>query len=119
MRAHHLCSPPLFVPLRRRRGAAVLSGHADDFYHYLSGSDYAWLTSELVAVMAPRGGRVVSVLEGGYSTAPLKEAAGTGGRNPGKVGKAAAAVANDEPREGGLADGVRCHIAALAGIKQE
>jgi hypothetical protein len=71
----------------------LLSGHADDFYHYLCGDDYGWLTEQLVGLMdkattEPAGGsgggssssgsggsrcgvRVVSVLEGGYSLAPL------------------------------------------------
>ncbi len=51
--------------------SAGFDGHCDDFYHYLTGDDYAWLTQRLVEVMEPRGGRIVSVLEGGYSLAPL------------------------------------------------
>jgi acetoin utilization deacetylase AcuC-like enzyme len=50
-------------------------GHADDFYHYLSEEDYAWFTRELVAVAEKHGGgRVVSVLEGGYNVKNREEA---------------------------------------------
>eukprot|EP00617_Octactis_speculum_P011758 CAMPEP_0185787516 /NCGR_PEP_ID=MMETSP1174-20130828/141128_1 /TAXON_ID=35687 /ORGANISM="Dictyocha speculum, Strain CCMP1381" /LENGTH=572 /DNA_ID=CAMNT_0028480721 /DNA_START=202 /DNA_END=1921 /DNA_ORIENTATION=+ len=50
--------------------SAGFDGHYDDFYHYLSETDYGWLTDRLVEIMAPRGGKIVSILEGGYSLKP-------------------------------------------------
>lgn len=40
-------------------------GHVEDYYHYLSNESYEWITRELEACCP--SGRVVSVLEGGYS----------------------------------------------------
>ena len=47
--------------------SAGFDGHCDDFYHWLDESDYHWVTAQLVRVAkACCGGRIVSVLEGGY-----------------------------------------------------
>ncbi|CAN0341731.1 unnamed protein product, partial [Laminaria digitata] len=40
-------------------------GHVEDYYHYLSNDTYEWITTAL-GECCPSG-RVVSVLEGGYS----------------------------------------------------
>jgi len=47
--------------------SAGFDGHENDLYHFLSDEDYHWFTEEMVKVMSPRGGRIVSVMEGGYS----------------------------------------------------
>jgi acetoin utilization deacetylase AcuC-like enzyme len=48
--------------------SAGFDGHADDFYHYLCEEDYEWFTKELMVVAEKHaGGRLVSVLEGGYN----------------------------------------------------
>ncbi|CAM9729907.1 unnamed protein product, partial [Sphacelaria rigidula] len=44
---------------------AGFDGHVEDYYHYLSNDSYDWITRELAACCP--SGRVVSVLEGGYS----------------------------------------------------
>ena len=41
-------------------------GHMDDYYHWLSDDDYAWLTRELATIMEETSGKIISVLEGGY-----------------------------------------------------
>lgn len=48
-------------------GALVsgFDGHVEDYYHYLSNEVYEWVTLALVDCCP--SGRVVSVLEGGYS----------------------------------------------------
>lgn len=48
-----ICLPPGF------------DGHVEDYYHYLSNEVYEWITLALVDCCP--SGRVVSVLEGGYS----------------------------------------------------
>lgn len=40
-------------------------GHVEDYYHYLSNETYEWITTALEECCP--SGRVVSVLEGGYS----------------------------------------------------
>ncbi|CAN0068992.1 unnamed protein product, partial [Hapterophycus canaliculatus] len=45
--------------------SAGFDGHAEDYYHYLSNETYEWITTALVDCCP--SGRVVSVLEGGYS----------------------------------------------------
>jgi len=41
-------------------------GIISDFYHFLTPEDYTWLTNTLKQALEPFGGRIVSVLEGGY-----------------------------------------------------
>ena len=56
--------------------SAGFDGHrADPVAHVeLEADDFAWLTGELVAIAARHaGGRIVSVLEGGYDLAALAE----------------------------------------------
>eukprot|EP00752_Nemacystus_decipiens_P004439 g4052.t1 len=45
--------------------SAGFDGHVEDYYHYLSNEVYEWVTGALVDCCP--SGRVVSVLEGGYS----------------------------------------------------
>jgi acetoin utilization deacetylase AcuC-like enzyme len=46
--------------------SAGFDAHYDDMYHYLTEEDYHWLTTQLCDSTA-QGGKVLSVLEGGYS----------------------------------------------------
>ena len=47
--------------------SAGFDGHYLDFYHVLSEDDYAWLTTKVRAIAEKHaGGRMISVLEGGY-----------------------------------------------------
>ena len=58
--------------------SAGFDAHHDDFYHFLDESDIHWLTAALCEAVSPTGGRVISILEGGYSlasTAPTPTAA--------------------------------------------
>ena len=63
--------------------SAGFDAHYDDFYHFLTEADYHWITSQLCEVAEREGGKVISVLEGGYSlsspvtkpTKPLTRAA--------------------------------------------
>jgi hypothetical protein len=41
--------------------------HHEDLYHFLDDSSIHWLTSKLCQCVEVTGGRVVSILEGGYS----------------------------------------------------
>jgi hypothetical protein len=41
--------------------------HHEDLYHFLDDSSIHWLTSQLCKCVEETGGRVVSILEGGYS----------------------------------------------------
>ena len=105
----------------------------DDFYHFLRADDYAWVTAELAARVLPRGGRIVSVLAGGYSlhtppaAAPAtakknstRSKAAAGAPPPPDAAESAAPVADPHvpagalPGDGGLAKGVLAHIGALA-----
>ena len=49
--------------------SAGFDAHYDDMYHFLTESDFHWLTEQLCETAATCGGRVLSVLEGGYSLA--------------------------------------------------
>ena len=74
-------------------------------------TDYAWVTREVMACCP--AGRVVSVLEGGYSLAPLQpdRAAAAGADRRGTSGSGAPSAP-----DGGLAKGARAHVMALAGL---
>lgn len=48
-----------------KRYCSGFDGHVEDYYHYLSNETYEWITKAL-GECCPSG-RVVSVLEGGYS----------------------------------------------------
>ena len=53
--------------------SAGFDAHVDDYYHFLTEGDYHWLTEQLVSTTAKTGGKVISILEGGYSlTSPYK-----------------------------------------------
>jgi hypothetical protein len=47
--------------------SAGFDAHFDDLYHFLTEQDYHWLTEQLCATVEPQKGRVISILEGGYS----------------------------------------------------
>jgi hypothetical protein len=47
--------------------SAGFDAHYDDFYHFLTEQDYHWITEKLCSVAEAHGGKVVSILEGGYS----------------------------------------------------
>ena len=49
--------------------SAGFDAHIDDYYHFLTEADYHWLTEQLVSTTVKTGGKVVSILEGGYSLA--------------------------------------------------
>lgn len=49
----------------RHHSRTGFDGHVEDYYHYLSNEMYEWITLALVDCCP--SGRVVSVLEGGYS----------------------------------------------------
>ena len=49
--------------------SAGFDAHIDDLYHFLDEDDFYWLTTQLCSTVAERG-RVVSVMEGGYSLKP-------------------------------------------------
>jgi len=52
--------------------SAGFDAHYDDFYHFLTEADYHWLTQQLCEVTERGGGKVISILEGGYSlSAPV------------------------------------------------
>ena len=75
-------------------GLLILSsgfdGHSDDFYHFLTEADYGWLTEQMVLLMRPRGGRIVSLLEGGYSLEPAVKVKAPKGQSKGKAAAKAA-----------------------------
>lgn len=89
--------------------------------------DIHWLTTALCHVVEPHGGRVISVLEGGYSleSAPDKivgvSKKGKGNKPPGtsisnsgdKLRKCKFA---QKEGDGGLVKGVLSHVAGLAGV---
>ena len=107
--------------------------HYDDMYHYLTEQDYHWMTEKLCSVAENNGGKVISVLEGGYSlSTPVPSS---------KLHKkvTAAAIADNkiytsidrtsstsststagkfaqEPGDGGLVKSVLAHTAALSGL---
>ena len=47
--------------------SAGFDAHFDDLYHYLTEEDYHWMTEQLCTTVVPQGGKVISILEGGYS----------------------------------------------------
>lgn len=47
--------------------SAGFDAHHDDMYHFLDETDLHWLTAQLVDCVEKNDGRVVSILEGGYS----------------------------------------------------
>lgn len=49
--------------------SAGFDAHIDDLYHFLDEDDFYWLTAQLCSSVTERG-RVVSVMEGGYSLKP-------------------------------------------------
>lgn len=86
--------------------SAGFDGHEDDLYHHLHEDDYEWITRELVKI-ADRcaGGRIVSVLEGGYSIVP---------RQPAKKRGKGSRRMRPEPRKfGSLARSCAAHVAVL------
>ena len=109
--------------------SASFDGMVDDFYHLLRADDYAWVTHELASLVLPCRGRIVSVLEGGYSlhTPPRPPTAQPRG------GTRSKAVAPPDPSavetadvtsdvtspagamvgDGGLVNGVLPHVEAL------
>ncbi|KAG5183775.1 histone deacetylase domain-containing protein [Tribonema minus] len=107
--------------------SAGFDGHHEDMYHWNTNDDYAWLTRRLMECAAAGGGRVVSVLEGGYSLAPRDPPPApqprqrSTARVRGKAEPQPPAAAAPEPPVpsfeggGGLAQGVRAHVAALMG----
>ena len=116
--------------------------HYNDMYHFLTEGDFHWLTQALCDTT--RDGRVVSILEGGYSlespmpvtvaAATKKQVATRITRNssPDKSSRAAVAPPPPPPVEvvvqptrfavmpgdGGLVKGVLGHVAALAGREE-
>ncbi|EQC25307.1 hypothetical protein SDRG_16829 [Saprolegnia diclina VS20] len=88
-------------------------GHVDDYYHGLTEWDYEWITQRLVEIADNCcDGRIVSVLEGGYSLAP-----------PSKASSSNLALAADrhgrdvDPdliKFGGMARSCAAHVAALS-----
>jgi hypothetical protein len=111
-------------------------------YHFNTDADYTWITEQLMACTAATGGKVVSVLEGGYSLDPKQDAQATAAaaaaasaaaagprprrraseteaaaaNNNAVAAAAAAAAAAAVPKpaaDGGLARGVRAHVTAL------
>eukprot|EP00941_MAST-03F_sp_MAST-3F-sp1_P004380 g4380.t1 len=49
--------------------SAGFDGHCDDFYYWLTEEDYSWMTQQVINIAnrTSAAGRVISVLEGGYS----------------------------------------------------
>ena len=69
--------------------SAGFDAHFDDLYHYLTEEDYHWLTEQLCTTVVPQGGKVISILEGGYSlSSPIPPPT----RTQAKAAAAAAAV---------------------------
>ena len=111
--------------------------HYNDMYHFLTEGDFHWLTEALCETT--RDGRVVSVLEGGYSLespvpappkppVPKKHVTRNAQASPKKASPApptppermemAATRFAVEAGDGGLVKGVLGHVAALAGRKE-
>lgn len=104
--------------------------HFDDMYHYLREQDYHWMTDRLceIAETANRGeamsGRVISVLEGGYSLstaipAPRKSKKGVeqeaSEKPPKPPGSDPLTKFAQQQGDGGLVKSVLAHVAALSG----
>ena len=47
--------------------SAGFDAHYDDLYHFLTENDFHWLTEQLCNVASLSNGKVISILEGGYS----------------------------------------------------
>jgi len=47
--------------------SAGFDAHYDDLYHFLTENDFHWLTDQLCNVASLSNGKVISILEGGYS----------------------------------------------------
>jgi acetoin utilization deacetylase AcuC-like enzyme len=117
--------------------------HYNDMYHFLTEGDFHWLTQALCDTT--RDGRVVSILEGGYSLeSPLPVMAAAAGKkqvatrttrnsSPDKSARVTAAPPPLPlpaemlvpptrfavmPGDGGLVKGVLAHVAALAGRQE-
>lgn len=53
--------------------SAGFDAHYDDLYHFLTENDFHWLTDQLCNVANLSNGKVISILEGGYSLeSPIK-----------------------------------------------
>ena len=53
--------------------SAGFDAHYDDLYHFLTEKDFHWLTEQLCHVASLSNGKVISILEGGYSLeSPVK-----------------------------------------------
>lgn len=53
--------------------SAGFDAHYDDLYHFLTEKDFHWLTEQLCQVTSLSNGKVISILEGGYSLeSPIK-----------------------------------------------
>ena len=99
----------IFLPLRAFAPDLVVvsagfDAHAHDALEAggLHDRDYEWMTSELMRIgEACAGGRVVSVLEGGYGSWQFAKESATG---------------YTLSREG-LAENVAAHLSALAGVR--
>jgi len=104
--------------------------HFDDMYHYLTEQDYHWMTERLCEIadvsnkMEEVSGRVISVLEGGYSLSTAvhtskKSKKGEEHGAPEKPPKAPGSNPHtkfaQQQGDGGLVKSVLAHVAALAG----
>lgn len=123
--------------------SAGFDAHYDDMYHYLTEDDYHWLTARLCEATESQGGKVLSVLEGGYSlssvptrpskakapaqkserklrgaTSPQRETKGSEDSAE-REGEKEGEAQKQEQRfaiqegDGGLVKGVLAHVAAL------
>jgi len=86
-------------------------GHVDDFYHFLTESDYHWITDSICRIDS--NAPVISVLEGGYSLSSPVTTKGT--RSAEKNHNKDFDKYCQKPGDGGLVKGVLAHVAALAG----
>lgn len=119
------CEAELFPRLRAFRPDLLLisagfDGHFEDMYHFNTDEDYNWLTTELCGCCR----RVVSVLEGGYSLAPIlrpveRAPVSRSKKSVAKEGEVLEAfglpITQPQPNAemGGLARGVTAHVSAL------
>ncbi len=88
-------------------------GHHADMYHFLTDDDFWWLT-HAVCESLPSHGKVISVLEGGYSLSALPEKETT--RHVKKQLQDSKIKFSQEHGDGGLVKGVLAHVAALANV---
>jgi len=106
--------------------------HFDDMYHYLTEQDYHWMTERLCEIAevskadGTAAGRVISVLEGGYSLSATVHTSKKSkkGDEHGALEKPQKAPGSDphtkfaqQQGDGGLVKSVLAHVAALAGRK--